>query len=68
MTMPDIPDRWMLTEYSQPYRGRTLAIVNKDTYDAYLTLQRMQENGVTIVRERDRRAPDANARRPGQHD
>jgi len=68
MTMPDIPDRWMLTEYVQPYRGRTLAIVNKDAYDAWLTLQRMRENGVTIVRERDRRAPDANARPPGQHE
>ncbi len=68
MTMPDIPDKWMLTEYVQPYRGRTLAVVNKDTYDAWLIFQRMQQNGVTIVRERDRRAPDANVRRPGQHD
>jgi 4-amino-4-deoxy-L-arabinose transferase-like glycosyltransferase len=37
VVMPDAPPDWVQAEYAQLYRGQALAIVDNDTWDAYLT-------------------------------
>ncbi len=66
----DVPfPRWMQPEYQQPYRGRTLAIIDYNTWEAYVAWTRAEARRVAAAKDAPARlAPAATAPRPGQPD